>query len=350
MNIFLRTFNDSINSKTGIPLPPNAPRRGTPEWMEFQDILIQCIHSLGHTTELQPENPNINDADDAYEQNVKLYKRDHIPLKELRGLKVDKRVYVHQCKRDKPNGDLFWMQMHMRNLFTIDTNGWGADNSQLSRRAECKDEDSDISTKFCEELSKSLIASGESKCPQPTKTDEMPNGCILVPVQIPRDYTIKHHSPITVKYFIESICAWANETGQEVAFKMHPNNKCDIDLHMIVEDEANRSPLIHKVEGNIHALIKNSLGIFVINSGTGFESLIHGRPVCTFGTCDYSCVTFNADVRRFDDALEFIRSYSDENRRLGYQFVHWYHKKYAYDVRDKDECKRRLIEYLRRVL
>ena len=172
---------------------------------------------------------------------------------------------------------------------------------------------------------------------------------ILVPVQIPRDYTIKHHSPITVRYFIDSIQAWAIETQNHVCFKMHPFNKMDSDLQQAVDDAANNSHYVHKVEGNIHELIKRSKGVFVINSGTGFESLIHGKPVCTFGDCDYRSVTFNADIRRLDEARNFIYSYKEEFRDIAYKFVWWYFNCHAYDI-TKPGTRERLAEYLRGVL
>jgi len=123
MNIFLRTFNPDINSKTGSPLHPDAPRRGTPEWLKFQSILIDCLNNLGHRLHEQLENPLVPDTQDFYEEDghcgenycsCRVY--------------PDKRIYVHKTKREYPNGDLFWMQMHMRELFTLDTHGWGADH------------------------------------------------------------------------------------------------------------------------------------------------------------------------------------------------------------------------------
>lgn len=330
MNIFLRTFNNKINSKTGLILP-DGQYRGTPEEMEFQQLLIDILHDdLKHNLTIQPENPLVLDYD---------------------SLSYDKRIYHHKCKRDEPSGDLFTMQMHMRYLFTLDSNGWGADHSSYPYgMSSFANELEEVSRDFCKDLSESLLNSGESKCPQVQVTDMTPDRFILVPVQIPRDYTIKYHSPITVKYFIESIQAWAVETENHVCFKMHPFNKMDLDLHQIIDQSAESSRYIHKVEGNIHELIKRASGLFVINSGTGFESLVHGKPVATFGTCDYNLVSHNADIRRLDEARNFIYSYKDEYKSLGYKFVYYYHKVHAYNVKEKENCKERLTAYLKGVL
>jgi hypothetical protein len=321
MNIFLRTFNNKINSKTGAPLP-EGKYRGTPEWMEFQKLLIECLEELGHNTMSFPEQGPYDIL---------------IP-------ECDRKIAVHLSRREHPEYDLFWMQMHMADLFTIDTNGWGFDHSGLK---DCTSylEDKEDSTRFCQDLSDKLHASGSSKCEQPTVTDPTPEKFILVPVQTPRDYVLTHHSPITVKYFIESIVNWASENQYHVCFKMHPHNKSDHNLLDAVNYGVTNSRYVHKVEGNIHELIKRSVGLFVINSGTGFEALLHGKPVATFGAADYNRVTFNADIRRLDEARNFLFGWTGEQRVIAYQFCYWYYMRHAYCL-SLPNTKERLKSYL----
>ena len=320
MNILIRTFNPYINSKTGQALPYGSTR-GTPEWLEFEEILKKCLTDLGHNLLCQKETPREEDIPGDF-----------------------KRIYVHKTKRDIPHGDLFYMQMHLRNLFTVDTKGWGFDHSNypgcpgfpIEEDLECEE--------WTERLSDHLLKTGVSKCQQPLETSQTPESFILVPIQTPRDYTIRHHSPVTVKYFIDSIQAWAVETKNHVAFKMHPFNTNDHDLIEAV-DYGCQSRYVHKVEGNIHELIKRSRGLFVINSGTGFEGLIHGKPVATFGYSDYHRVTFNADLRRLDQARNFIYSYREEDRRLAYRYVWWYIHRHGYQLSDPQMADR-LRKYL----
>ena len=238
--------------------------------------------------------------------------------------------------------------MHMRELFTIDTQGWGYDHS---RRAEFPPHliDLDTARTFCQEKSENLLVSGISKIDQPTETDVTPARFILVPVQTPRDYTIKHHSPITVRYFVDSVQAWAVETENHVCFKLHPHNTLDMDIINAIQHAADNSRYVHLVNGNIHELIKRSQGLFVINSGTGFEALIHGKPVATFGNCDYNVATFNSDIRRIDEARNFLYSYTKEYREIAYKYVWWFWHQVAYDVYAAN-TKERLTEYLRGVL
>ena len=319
----LRTFNPRINSKSGIALPPGQTR-GTPEWREFEELLISCLSELGHEVVEQMENP-----------------------REPANLPADFTITVHKTSRDCPS-NLYYMQMHLRDLFTLDTAGWGADHSTAFSTDGFLFEDEFVARDFCVALSDFFHSTGQSKCDQPSQTDATPARFILVPIQIPRDYTILHHSPITVRYFIDSIQEWAGSTQNHVAFKMHPFNKGDRDLHEAV-DSACLSPYVHKVEGNIHELIKRSSGLFVINSGTGFEGLVHGRPVATFGHCDYRRVTHNADLRRLDEARNFLFSYSEDQRRLAWQFVYWYIHRHAYRLKSEG-VRDRLMGYLKEEL
>lgn len=321
MRILIRTFNDHINSKSGAELPIGM-KRGTDDWKKFDNILIESLLSLGHEVHSQEESPLIENCPGVW----------------------DKIFYVHQCKRDKPDGNFFYQQMHMRELFTLDTDGWGADASNNTfKPGDVNDKEAKV---FCQALSAHIHASGTSKIDQVGGTSDTPSNFILVPLQIPRDYTIKHHSPVTVRYFVDSIMSWAEESNTHVCIKMHPHNKMDRDLHQAVEEGTQVSDYVHKVEGNINELIRRSSGLFVINSGTGFEGLIHGKPVATFGDCDYRRVTFNADLRRLDQAREFLYEYEDEWRDIGYQFIYWYYHLHAYDV-TKSETKQRLTDYLR---
>lgn len=325
IKVLIRIFNDSINSKSGAPLPENAPRRGTKDWRKFEELMIECLREIGHEVIEQVEHPSIPDSHDA-----------------------DKKIRVHQTKNTMPSYDLYYMQMFAKDLFTLNNTGWGCEDSGMK---ECVSylEDKNDSTAFCQQLSDKLHASGESKCEQPEVTDPTPEKFIFVPIQTPRDYVIKNHSPITMKYFVESIANWAAENNYHTCFKLHPHNKNDLDLHQAVDYAATNSKYVHNINGNIHELIKRSVGVFTINSGVGFESILHGKPVATFGNCAYNRVTFNADIRRIDEARNFLWAWNNDQRVIAYQFAHWYYMRHAYCL-NLPNTKERLIAYLKGVL
>lgn len=327
MNIFVRSFNAHINSKTGTPLPPGIIR-GTPEWGMFEELLRSVLRELGCNVLDQPETP------------LEVDRADWLKL-------AHKKIAVHKCKRDLPEYDFFYMQMHMRNLFTLDSNGWGEDHSgnRLFDPALIADVDA---KQFCENLSAHLLLSGESKCDQPEAREvETPDSFILVPLQIPRDYVLRHHSNVSVSEFIQAVAGWAETARVRVTFKLHPHNRADFDLIKLVDDSSNSSEYVTKIEGNINSLIKKCAGVMVINSGTGFEALIHGKPVATFGACDYKVATFDGTLDQLDCAAKYISDFSESQRMLGYKFSYWYHFHHAYNVLDEADTRSRLTSYLK---
>jgi hypothetical protein len=327
MNIFIRSFNSHINSKTGAPLPVGVVR-GTPEWGIFEELLGSALRELGCNVLNQPESP------------LEVDRVDWLRL-------AHKKIVVHKCKRDFPEYDFFYMQMHMRNLFTLDSNGWGEDHSGNRLFAPALIGDVDA-RQFCENLSARLFQSGESKCHQPEASEvETPVSFILVPLQIPRDYVLLHHSKVSVNEFIQAVAEWADVARVNVAFKLHPHNRADFDLIKLVNDSCHSSEYVTKIEGNINSLIKKCAGVMVINSGTGFESLIHGKPVVTFGACDYKVATFDGSLHQLNNALEYVSDFSESERMLGYKFCYWYHFHHAYNVSEQVSTRTRLTSYLK---
>src|SRR4051794_13407534 len=95
MNILVRRF---------FPCPP------VERWRRFEAVLNECLCALGHNVvevDLDPSFPPDPDA--------------------------DWRIYSHKTRREVPWADLFYKEMHMQGLFTIDSEGWGIDHSQSKR-------------------------------------------------------------------------------------------------------------------------------------------------------------------------------------------------------------------------
>jgi capsule polysaccharide export protein KpsC/LpsZ len=117
-----------------------------------------------------------------------------------------------------------------------------------------------------------------------------------------------------------------------------------------VNEYAATSDYVFCLQANVHDLIAGSRGVFTINSGVGFESLIHGKPVVTFGNCDYRWVTFGANRERLDDAREFVGGYTDELRREANRFIYYYFFHHALSIEGDyiTESESRLTDYLAR--
>lgn len=328
--VFIREF---YPYPTGDAVPPSGIRLvgAAEKWFAFERLLKSCLMELGHQLVRQMDHPAI--ADQAQGASI--------------------RIYAHKTRRDVA-GDLFYKQMHMPDLFTLDHLGWGADHSGMQADPCLSDIETSRAVEFVQALKKRMLETGFSKLAQPDRGifQSLPDDYIFVPTQTPRDYVQIHHSPISVLSFVNLVSSWATEAGQNVVFKLHPGlyHTSEVDRQIIdaVNHHVAESSRLFCVNANVHDLISNARGVFTINSGVGFESLIHGKPVVTFGNCDYRWVSFPAGPDSMDEAREYVLRYNEEQRCRADRFVYHYFFKHAYCIETActDSSRERLTAYL----
>jgi len=144
---------------------------------------------------------------------------------------------------------------------------------------------------------------------------------------------------------VELVSAFAGRAGVAFALKLHPYNTKDRELQAAVERAVASSPHVHLAEGNIHGLLAAAAGVWTINSGVGFEALVHGKPVVTFGACDYRSATFAADPAHLDAALDYTLRADPARLARAQQLVHTYCRRHGYRLADPDAAPR-LASYL----
>jgi hypothetical protein len=328
--VFIREFypypiGDAI-PPSGVCLVASAEK-----WLNFEKLLKRCLTDLGHQFIGQMDHPAI--TDEAQDASI--------------------RIYAHKTRRDV-EGDLFYKQMHMPDLFTVDHLGWGADHSRMQAYPDLSDIDEERAQEFVGSLKNKLLETGCSKIAQPARGELrlLPDDYIFVPTQTPRDYVQVHHSPIPVLSFVHLIAQWAEKTAQNVVFKLHPglyhNSEFDRQVIDAVQHHVATGSRVFCVHANVHDLISKALGVFTINSGVGFESLIHGKPVVTFGNCDYRWATFAADQESIDEGRAYVLEYSEEQRRRAERFIYHYFFRHAYSIDGEADTysRQRLTDYL----
>jgi hypothetical protein len=298
------------------------------EWIAFEGLLRETLLELGHEVIEQPYEAAVADSCD--------------------GARF--KIYQHLTSREVA-GDLFYKQMHLCELFTLDHRGWGADHSLANVTPDLARVDPEAAEAFCRDWSRKHLDSGSSKHTQPeTRLPAfLPDDYIFVPLQKPDDYVQVHHSSIAVVDFIELIADWASRRRQNVVFKLHPgNHEDDPEVVECATRAASERESVFCVDGNVHDLIKRSLGVFTINSGVGFESLIHGKPLVTFGRCDYHWATFHAHAANLNDGQRYVLSYDEGLRQRAWQFVYYYCFGLHYFVSQENlaNCRTRLLAYL----
>lgn len=118
----------------------------------------------------------------------------------------------------------------------------------------------------------------------------------LVALQVRHDSQITHHSPfIDVTDFIDEVLAsFAAHAppGTTLVFKHHPLDRPYTDYAALMRRRARSLGLQGRVryvhDLHLPTLLKGARGVVTINSTTGLQSLYHGTPVVTMGTCFYN--------------------------------------------------------------
>ncbi|KAA1246565.1 hypothetical protein [Aquimarina sp. RZ0] len=310
-------------------IPHNKKTVGDDDWATFEDLLKYCLQKLGYDFNSEVSTSPKNGMPDAI-------------------------MSAHHSKLTDATSDIFYKQMHLSHLFTIDTNGWGPQHSLMQSIPSFHTVNKQKATQFCKNLSLDFLTKGYSKQKQPPINSLLPtpDDFIFVPLQRPTDVMIKNNSPISVRDFITTVSIWAEKNQRHIVFKLHPGNYMDPEIVVQVEDCCQNSAYVRVLDGNIHGLIKKSKGIMCINSGSGFESLIHGKPVVTFGNCDYRWVTFNATTELLQEASRYIDTYTKTASVIGYQLVYYYYHHHAYSIKEEErtESIERLLNYLKNTL
>jgi len=257
-------------------------------------------------------------------------------------------ILPHATRRERPDANLFFKEMHLPGLFTIDVDGWGVEHSALRHTFDFESVDADSAVPRVAALRQRMVSANLSRVSQPAAGDVTAPGYILLPLQVPNDSVVTEHSRVSVATLLHAVSDWAAARRQRVAVKIHPHSFDHPDLVDAVARRARESRYLFEVRGNIHSLIAASRGVFVINSSTGFEALMHGKPVATFGDCDYGAVTFAATPATIDDAAAWCDAYESHDQSRAAQFVDWYRSRHAYPTGDDDVAatKQRLRNYL----
>jgi hypothetical protein len=209
---------------------------------------------------------------------------------------------------------LYYMQTVFPHMFTIDKSGWGgsADYYPFGRELEyCSPHDRTIYDSFC-----ARARSGLSKFDQPKRSSNLKRCDIFVPLQLPHDETIKYHSPCSVEEFVRGVAEWCVANQKTVVFKGHPINLASMAPLEAIINKFDRRYVSYEVCGNVHDFIEHADKVYTINSGVGFEALLHKKPLVTFGKSEYDCVSFKCSLNSVDMDSAYKSVFFDEGRTI----------------------------------
>ena len=238
----------------------------------------------------------------------------------------------------------FYMQMTFPWLFTVDPLGWSAGSSAYPCDYRAGEPESGTFERYVERV----VRENGSKYSQPPSRardelvarGEIPEGpYIFFACQRPNDQAIRFFSPYEVVDVVAGLARWARDRGVPVVFKAHPTNAASV------------RPVIEATDGlgaywstaSVHDLIAYSEAVYVINSGVGFETMLHNKPVVTFGQVEYDAVSIHGDLGELDRVWQDVQGSEPHRRLASYRrFVDWYCRLYCVDLSDPQAAGARL--------
>ena len=207
----------------------------------------------------------------------------------------------------------------------------------------------DIGTarQFFDAFAKKYIASGTSKFPQvkmkgrdtPIKPAsgpfEAPNRYVFVACQRPRDTVSKLARIRTEDLPVKVVHAFKN-SGYKVVIKRHPQEKLMEGITRLAKE-----PHVMFSQHSIHQIIPKATAVFTVNSGVGFEALLHKKPVYTSGHCDYHWVTRPVhNDKQLKAAVKTVNQPIDEDMII--KFMYYMLNDYFVVAANKESVKRKV--------
>jgi hypothetical protein len=249
-------------------------------------------------------------------------------------------LVAHRCRLDFEPGATpvrYYMQEFFRWAFVVDRDGWSAASSAYPMDPASMRErgasgpfdayrrglvDGRLASKFAQSARMSrddLVASGQIPAAP----------YVFFPLQIPHDQSIRYFSDCSQREVVEALLAWSRSAGVALVLKPHPVNP----KSMREFEALARAAGVHWSEAHVHDLIGNASAVYTMNSGVGFEALLHLKPVVAFARVEYDCVAHRADRHALDAAWAWARAATPASLEPGYRrFVDWFLDDYAVDM------------------
>ena len=229
----------------------------------------------------------------------------------------------------------YYMQTPFPWMFSVDSKGWGAGSSKYPFDDFTNESDDDKIFRMLQ----NRMNDNQSKFDQPAHVQNLslPARYAFFPCQIPHDETIRFHSKVTVEEALERTCIATKNIEMNLVVKGHPVNPGS--MHSLKEIVKKYSHAYWYDDVSIHQLIQNARCTVTVNSGVGFESLLHKIPVITFGRSEYDSVTYGVNDKTDLEKTISLASDSFFNLPDVCKFYnHWW--KYCYNTNNDDDFQR----------
>lgn len=185
---------------------------------------------------------------------------------------------------------------------------------------------------FVESIKNNLIKTNTSKYSQNefVNSDIIPNNSIFFPLQIESDVVLKL-SNFNFYDIIDTVC---ENISRPIIIKLHPLSIDNKILEKKIKDIVLKHKNVTITDLSIHQILPSCDCCITINSGVGFESLLHNKPTINFGKSDYCHVSYYCDTKeKINDNL-INCCISNHNKENNTKFLYYYLNNYCFYYTD----------------
>ncbi|WP_428024385.1 hypothetical protein [Arcobacter sp.] len=238
-----------------------------------------------------------------------------------------------------------WKESYLQGMISFDTNGYSGWSSfcNININQILKNISMEESEVFFARLVTKYIYSNISKYKQKDiKKYKFPKKFIFFPLQTIND-TVMLHSYFEPIKLIESVIKIVKKHNIPLVIKRHPRCTSNTLKELLLKYENKEEVIIY--DGSIHNAIAKCETVYVINSGVGFEALLHLKPVITFGKSDYMGVTRNVKNLQEIEKEPFFYLYEEEKIKIK-NFLYYYINNKCINIEDDEQLEKAISNFI----
>lgn len=186
---------------------------------------------------------------------------------------------------------------------------------------------------FCD----NYISRNRSRAIQPEAAYLPKEPYVLVLLQRNND-TVMEFAHMDSQVLLDEVTEVYKDTKYKVCAKSHPFKDT---LKTYGDGDVKIGPDVFHATGSLHKIIAGAAAVYTVNSGSGFEALLHSKRVFTSGHSEYHWVTTTVKNRQdLQDTMHLVEEPVDKDAIL--KFLHYALNKYFVNVNDRQSIKDRL--------
>ena len=249
--------------------------------------------------------------------NNKFFRKPNLPYvsKKITNSYFD--FFEHTISKDANINIVNIKPFYLPNHYYFDKMGFSAWSELTSLNSSILLNYNNNANNFFKNYYNELVLNNLSKYNQPSKKEiDLPNNFFFLPLQLVDD-TVNKACEYSTTVFLKNILNLFSKSSEKLVIKRHPKCK-SYKLNTILNNIDNKN--IFVLDSSIHDLINKCKAVLVNNSGVGFESLFHLKPVYTFGKSDYRIVCRNISFSNFNFSKVTKLSESEINKIKSFIF------------------------------